>query len=134
APVARMGGRRTLVVDDEPLNLKLAAFRLKRAGYEVEMASGGQEALDMARRRPPDAILSDVMMPSMDGFTFCREARRDPALARIPIVLVSSAYVDEADRELARNMGANALVVRTPDLRDATEALDAALRRAGTPP
>ncbi len=135
APVARPGGRRILVVDDEPLNLKLAAFRLKRAGYEVEMASGGQEALDLARRRPPDAILSDVMMPSMDGFTFCREARGDPVLARIPVILISSAYVDEADRELARQMGANALVVRSPDLQDAMEAIEASLGgKASSPP
>jgi two-component system cell cycle sensor histidine kinase/response regulator CckA len=135
APVAQPGGRRILVVDDEPLNIKLAAFRLKRAGYEVETASGGQEALALARRRPPDAILSDVMMPSMDGFTFCREARRDPALAGIPVILVSSAYVDEADRSLARQMGANALVVRSPDLQDALDAIESSLRgKASSPP
>ena len=68
------------------------------------------------------------MMPSMDGFTLCREARRDPALSRIPIILASSAYVDEADRQLARQMGANALVVRTPDLHDAMAAIEASLR------
>ncbi|HYU41524.1 MAG TPA: PAS domain S-box protein, partial [Vicinamibacteria bacterium] len=135
APVARPGGRRILVVDDEPLNLKLAAFRLKRAGYDVETASDGEEALDLARRRPPDAILCDVMMPSMDGFTFCREARRDPALARIPIILVSSAYVADADRELARQMGANALVVRSPDLQHALDAIESGLRgTASSPP
>jgi two-component system, cell cycle sensor histidine kinase and response regulator CckA len=124
----RVGGKRILVVDDEVLNLKLASFRLRRAGYEVESASGGEEALAMARRRCPDAILSDVMMPSMDGFSFCREARKDAGLRKVPIVLVSSAYVDEADRELARQMGASALVVRTPDLRDATAALAQSLR------
>ncbi|HXB55915.1 MAG TPA: response regulator [Vicinamibacteria bacterium] len=134
APEGQASGRRVLVVDDELLNRKLASFRLKQAGYEVEMAAGGAEGLELARRRPPDAILADVMMPSMDGFTFCGEARREPVLAAIPIVLVSSAYVDEADRDLARKMGANALVVRTPDLRDAAAALDEHLRRTGPPP
>jgi two-component system cell cycle sensor histidine kinase/response regulator CckA len=132
-PPGRTAGQRLLVVDDEPLNLKLATFRLKRAGYEVETASGGEEGLEIARRRPPDAILTDVLMPSMDGFAFCREARRHPSLAAIPIVLVSSAHVDEADRDLARQMGANALVVRTADLRDAMAALEAGLRGAGPP-
>jgi two-component system, cell cycle sensor histidine kinase and response regulator CckA len=131
----RTGGQRILVVDHEPLKLKLSAFRLERAGYEVETASGGEEALEIARHRRPDALLTAVMMPSMDGFTFCREARLDPALGRIPIVLVSSSYVDEADRELARQMGANALVVRTPDLHDALAAIEAGLRAAaGAPP
>jgi CheY-like chemotaxis protein len=128
-------GRRVLAVDDEPLNLKLTAFRLGQAGYEVETAGGGDEALQIARQRRPDAILSDVMMPSMDGFTFTRQARSDPALAAVPIVLLSSAYVDEADRQLARQMGANALVARTPDLDEALGALDANLRApAATPP
>jgi PAS domain S-box-containing protein len=133
-PERPASGLRVLILDDEQLNRKLASLCLKQAGYEVETASGGAEGLELARRQPPDAILTDVMMPSMDGFAFCREARRDPNLVTIPIVLVSSVYVDEADRELARKMGANALVVRTPDLRDAVEALDAALRRAGPPP
>jgi PAS domain S-box-containing protein len=132
APDRPLSGRRVLVVDDELMNRKLAAFRLKHAGYEVDTASGAGEALDMARRRRPDAILSDVMMPVVDGFAFCREARGDPDLAATPIVLVSSAYVDESDRELARRMGANALVARTPDLRAATAALEAAI--GGPPP
>jgi two-component system cell cycle sensor histidine kinase/response regulator CckA len=131
---ARKGGQRILVVDDEALNLKLASFRLKRAGYDVETAAGGAEALVLAKRSPPDAILSDVMMPSMDGFSFCREARRDPALRNVPIILVSSAYVDEPDRDLARQMGANGLVLRTADLRDVMVALKEGLRgRAATP-
>jgi PAS domain S-box-containing protein len=134
APTDRPGSHRILVVDDEPLNIKLTAFRLKQAGYEVETASSGKEALETAHLRPPDAILSDVMMPAMDGFTFCREARRDPTLAAIPIILTSSAYVDDADRELARQMGASTLVVRSPDLHDTMNALEAGLGGASGPP
>ena len=130
----RQGGKRILVVDDEALNLKLASFRLKRAGYQVETASGGEEALGIARRRAPDAILSDVMMPGMDGFSFARAAREEPLLRNVPIVLVSSAYVDEADRELARQMGASALVVRAPDFHDAIASLAEFLRGAPLPP
>jgi two-component system cell cycle sensor histidine kinase/response regulator CckA len=133
-PGGRATGARILVVDDELLNRKLAAFRLRQAGYEVETVAGGAEALELAHRRPPDAILADVLMPSMDGFAFSREARRDPTLAAVPIVLVSSAYIDEADRDLAHKMGANALVLRTPDLRDATTALEEILRSARPPP
>src|SRR5687767_2592723 len=67
------GTRRILVVDDSPQNLELATLWLQRAGYEVETASRAQEGLEIARLRPPDAILADVLMPSMDGFAFCRE-------------------------------------------------------------
>jgi CheY-like chemotaxis protein len=99
-PRAPAGGRRILVVDDEVLNRKLTSVRLEIAGYDVETVASGLEALVAARRNPPDAILADVMMPVMDGFSFCREARRDPALRAVPIILISAAYVDEEDREL----------------------------------
>jgi PAS domain S-box-containing protein len=120
-------GRTVLVADDDPLNLKLAALRLRHEGYAVETAAGGTEALEKARAAPPDAILAHAGMPSMDGFALCREVRRDPALAAVPVILFSSAYLDEADRELAHRMGASALVARTADLGAAGEALRAAL-------
>ena len=87
-----------LVVDDESLNLKLGALRLRDAGFEVETALGGEEALEKARRSPPNAILSDVLMPEMDGFALAAALRRHPRLAQMPVVLHSSAYVDDADR------------------------------------
>ncbi|HXO29323.1 MAG TPA: response regulator [Thermoanaerobaculia bacterium] len=128
APKTLGEGRTVLVADDDPFNLKLAALRLKHQGYAVDTASGGAEALEKARAAPPDAILAHAGMPAMDGFALCREVRRDPALAAVPVVLFSSAYLDEADRELARKMGASALVPRTADLAAAGEALRTALR------
>jgi PAS domain S-box-containing protein len=74
----------------------------------------------------PDVILSDVLMPDMDGFLFCQAVRADSRLAHVPVVLLSSAYVDDADRALARQMGASALLVRTPDLDGAIAALEKA--------
>jgi PAS domain S-box-containing protein len=126
-------GRRVLVVDDEPLNLKLAALRLRDAGFEVETASSGEEALQKAPGSPPDAILSDVLMPGMDGFVLCAAVRQHPRLSHLPVVLLSSAYAEEADRKLARDMGASALLIRTPDLREAIGALTESLQ-AGPPP
>ena len=128
APRASGEGRTVLVVDDDPLNLKLAALRLGHEGYAVDTAAGGAEALEKARATPPDAILAHAGMASMDGFALCREVRRDPALATVPVILFTSAYLEEADRELARRMGASALVARTADLAAAGEALRTALR------
>jgi PAS domain S-box-containing protein len=126
-------GRTILVADDEPLNLKLAALRLGHEGYAVVTAAGGAEALEKARAAPPDAVLAHVGMPAMDGFALCREIRRDPVLAAVPVVLFSFAYLEDADRELARQIGANALVARTADLSAASEALHEALRDAAPP-
>jgi two-component system cell cycle sensor histidine kinase/response regulator CckA len=134
AAPAAPAGRRVLVVDDEPLNVKLAALRLRDAGFEVETAGGAEEALQRARARVPDAILSDVLMPGIDGFLLCDAVRRDPRLARVPVVLLSAAYVDDADQALAREMGASALLVRTPDFAAAIAALGNALHAGAAAP
>ena len=98
--------QRLLVVDDEPIQLRMTAARLTAAGFEVRTARHAGEALRVARQDPPDAVVSDVLMPRVDGFELARAIRRHPAFASIHIVLVSSHYVDHADRLLARDAGA----------------------------
>ena len=119
-------GWRVLVVDDEPIQRKLAAVRLTDCGYTVETAPDGEAALAQARKAPPDAIVSDILMPKLDGFGLCRAVRQDPRLAHIPVVLASSTYSDQEDRDLATSFGADACVTRTPDMAGILEALAAA--------
>lgn len=106
---------RVLLVDDDATQLKLGGLRLRDAGFDVEMASGAQEALQMAKIRRPDAVMSDVLMGEVDGFTFCRMLREEPALGNVPIILLSAHYQDAPDQQLALRVGASALVSRTPD-------------------
>ena len=119
--------RRVLLVDDDPTNRKLAQVRLEHAGHTVTVAAAADAALTQARHERPDVILADVLMPGLDGFQFCLAVRGDPLLADIPIVLVSSAYNDEADRRLALQAGAAALVPRTPDYGEAMVAIERAV-------
>ncbi len=116
-------GRRLVVADDDPLQLKLASFRLGRLGFEIETAGDGAAALAAVRRRRPDAVVSDVMMPELDGFGLAMALRQDPDLRAVPLVLVTSSYVEPSDRELAQRAGANDLVVRTPELNELIELL-----------
>ncbi len=124
-------GRRLVIADDDPLQLKLAKFRLGRLGFEIETAPDGAAALDAVRRRPPDAIVSDVMMPELDGFGLAMALRQDPSLKSVPLVLVTSSYVEPSDRELAQRAGANDLVVRTPELAELIELLRKTLSSQG---
>src|SRR5262249_52681260 len=78
---------------------------------------------------PPDAVVSDVLMPRLDGFKLAQALRRSPRLARLPLVLVSAAYTEAADQDLARVAGANALVLATPDGRQVLDALRHALEQ-----
>jgi len=126
------GGRRVLVVDDDPLQLKLTQLWLANSGFEVLTAADGAEALQVAREQRPAAILSDVLMPAMDGFELSLAIRAEPELAGTPIVLASSAYDEEDDRLLAQRVGANALLSRGKGLEEITSALLAAIE--GPPP
>ncbi len=128
------GRRRVLVVDDDAIQRKLLAARLAHLGFQADSAVDGMDALDQAQASPPDAILSDVLMPRLDGFGLCLAVRRNPLLVRVPVVLVSSSYIEEADRRLAHNAGANAFVLRTPDFQEAIEALLAGLSGGPPPP
>jgi PAS domain S-box-containing protein len=116
-------GRRLVIADDDPMQLKLATFRLSRLGFNVEPVSDGRAALEAMRRRSPDVVISDVMMPELDGFGLAMAVRQDPELAKVPVLLVTSSYVEPADRALARRAGANDLVARTPELSELIDIL-----------
>lgn len=116
-------GRRLVIADDDPMQLKLAMFRLSRLGFDVEAVADGRAALEAVRRKAPDVVVSDVMMPELDGFGLAMALRQDPGMRSVPVLLMTSSYVDPADRELARRAGANDLVPRTPELAELLDSL-----------
>jgi two-component system, cell cycle response regulator len=81
---------RILVVDDHPDNLEIINARLTSRGYQVELASNGQEALDRVHANPPHLILLDVMMPVIDGYEVSRRIKQDASLPYVPIILVTA--------------------------------------------
>ena len=95
-----------LVVDDEPEAVELVEFNLKQAGYDVITALDGAEALTKARNKTPDLIVLDLMLPEMSGLEVCQTLRRDPATARIPIIMLT-ARAAEIDRVLGLELGAD---------------------------
>ena len=97
---------RILVVDDIPANVKLLEVKLTAEYFDVVTASDGPSALELARSEAPDLILSDVMMPGMDGFELCRKLKADPETAHIPLVMVT-ALSDVADRVRGLEAGAD---------------------------
>ena len=117
-------GLRIVVVDDDAMQRTLARNHLEAAGFVVETYCGPTEALEALRESgAPDAILSDIVMDDVDGFAFCSMIRQEPALLRVPVVLVSASFDQTADHDLAREVGANALVLRSPSLGAAIDAL-----------
>lgn len=94
-----------LVIDDEPFNLSLMEGVLG-SGYNVQKATNGPQALELAFAYPPDLILVDLMMPMMDGFEVCRRLKENPATLHVPVIFVT-AKNEIKDEELGFNLGAS---------------------------
>jgi two-component system chemotaxis sensor kinase CheA len=103
--------RPVLVVDDSLTTRMLEQSILQSAGYDVDVASSAEEALDLVRQKPFSLILCDVEMPGIDGFTFVERIRADAALRDIPAILVSSRSAPE-DRARGREVGAHGYIVK----------------------
>lgn len=106
-----------LVVDDSLTTRMLETSILESAGYAVDAAVSGEEALERARRRRYALFLVDVEMPGMDGFTFVERTRADPALRDIPAMLVSS-RASLADRQRGVAAGAQGYIVKGEFVQD----------------
>ena len=119
-----------LVVDDEIDLLDLVAHHLKQAGFTVVTASRGEEALDLARRSRPDAILLDIMLPDIQGTEILKRLRNDAATGGIPVIFLS-ARGEEVDRVVGFELGADDYVVKPFSPRELILRLRALLRRSG---
>ena len=86
---------RILAVDDEPNIVRLIQVNLERHGYTVETANNGAQALAKIKASRPDLLVSDVMMPEMDGFELLANVRRDPALTDLPVIMLTAKAQDK---------------------------------------
>jgi sigma-B regulation protein RsbU (phosphoserine phosphatase) len=109
-----LAGRRILLVDDDDSVQALLAHLLRDAGYHVEAARNGQEALRLARRSPPDLVLLDVMMPGRDGFSVMEALQSEPGTASVPVIFLS-ARGSAPDRVEGLRRGAVDYVVKPID-------------------
>jgi diguanylate cyclase (GGDEF)-like protein len=117
-----------LIVDDEELNLDMLSRRLVRAGYGVETASNGKQALEIAAREAIDLVLLDQMMPGLSGLEVLRELRSRPATRQLPVIMVT-ALADGAHVAEALDLGADDYVTKPLDFQIAQARIRAQLAR-----
>lgn len=117
-----------LAEDDADIQF-LVTFKLRREGYQVREFGDGLSALADARAHPPDLALLDIMMPGMTGLEVCRELRKDPATANIPVILLT-ALAQEADVTAGLAAGADDYVVKPFSPRELITHVNAILARA----
>jgi two-component system phosphate regulon response regulator PhoB len=118
-----------LAVDDDPDILKLLQYNLEKEGFSVITAANGQEALRLVRSQPPQAIILDLMLPEVDGLEVCRQIRRDEALSRIPILMLT-AKGEEVDRVVGFELGADDYITKPFSPRELVLRVKAILKRS----
>lgn len=123
---------RILVVDDEPDLQDLVKLALCDAGYEVEVAATGREALAQVERAAPDLVVLDLMLPDMPGTEICRHLRGRPATGELPILMLT-AKSEEVDRIVGFELGADDYVTKPFSPRELALRVRALLRRRGAP-
>jgi len=109
-----MTGKKILLVEDNPVNRRLAQFLLRSQGYEVREATTAQEAFDALKTERPDLIVMDIQLPGMDGLEVTRKIKEQQATANIPVVAVTS-YAMKGDREKALAAGCAGYVTKPID-------------------
>jgi two-component system alkaline phosphatase synthesis response regulator PhoP len=122
-------GRKVLVVEDDPDLRELLRYNLAQEGLTVEEAQDGAEGMERIKRRAPDLLLLDLMLPGMTGLELCRALRSESATAALPIIVVTAKGA-EVDRVLGLEMGADDYVVKPFSPRELVARVKALLRRA----
>src|SRR5580765_4331785 len=98
-------------IDDDPITLALVAEVLRDTGHEVITCGSSRDALREIPGARPDCVITDIMMPEMDGFELIRELRRRPELAALKIIVLSSKSYD-FDRRRAKELGADGYIIK----------------------
>ncbi len=120
---------RILVVEDDPDIAELLRHYLERASHDVEVLTQGQEAIPRLRERRPDLVILDRMLPGVDGLEICRLIRVSPALADLPVMMVT-ARAEESDRIVGLEVGADDYITKPFSAKEVVARVHALLRRS----
>ena len=124
-----------LIVDDQVVNRRLLRVQLEAEGFAIREAGDGVEALAVLEHAPVDAIISDILMPHMDGYRLCQEVRQSPRHHALPVILYTSTFTSPDDAKLATTVGADRYLSKPATTEMLLEALwEVSAARAARPP
>ena len=118
--------KRVLLVDDEPVLRSVVRQFLEFSGYEVVEAADGRHALDLAKERTPDIVLTDLLMPHIDGLDLCRRLRAHDSTRAVPVIFVTARNADDAQRMEMERVG-NGFIMKPFEPDDLLKQIDETL-------
>jgi CheY-like chemotaxis protein len=107
-----------LVVEDNPNVLELLEITLRFKGYPVVTAQNGQEALEKIAQERPALVITDILMPKMDGYALAHALQKNPLTLQIPVIFISATYVTQEDKQFALSLGAVRFIEKPIDTED----------------
>ena len=123
------GGEKLLVVDDDPFIARLLEIELAAAGYQVRVANDGEQAIQLVQQDAPDLVITDVMMPHVDGFELTRLLRQDPRTAAVSVIILTARGLS-ADKLEGFAIGADDYIVKPFDTPELLARVRGVLRRS----
>lgn len=122
-----------LVIDDDFVGRMLLQDILTQFGYDVITAVDGAEGLRKAREERPSVVITDVLMPGMDGYQLLREVRRDSAIRDVPVIFYTGTYIDRRDEELAQDLGVTLFLTKPKEPQEIVDAVKDAVEAGSMP-
>jgi DNA-binding response OmpR family regulator len=110
--MAKETRQRILIIEDNASFRKMLALRLESQGFDVAIAKDGLEGLTSVRKENPDLVITDIMLPGLDGHKICRMIKFDKNFNHIPVIVLTSRDLDE-DEDLAKRCGADAFIIKS---------------------
>ncbi len=120
---------RILIADDDENGLLVLERSLRYHGYDVDTAINGEIALEQAEQHCPDLIITDIMMPKMDGFELCRHLKRDAQLKSIPVIFYTATYIDAESKALSHSLGVEHFIIKPLPHNELLELIDHTLEK-----
>ena len=119
-----------LIVEDNKETQYLLETLLMKEGHQVTAAANGEKAMEITRKERPGLIISDILMPGMDGFELCRQVKADPALQRVPFIFYTATYTDDRDEDLAYKLGADGFIRKPTEPEDFLKIIRKVIQKA----
>ncbi len=111
-------GYSVVLVDDDKVTLRLLEHMLEKAGFEIFTSCDGSKAWKLIQEKSPHIVISDILIPQLDGFALTKKIKQDPQLKNVKVILMSAVYKDQKFRADIREAGADYFIVKPVDTKD----------------